>query len=191
MELSTWTSVISWCEERVGPLKNCTNPKPTDRPLAGAGPCPDPVSPAQLFAVCPSRASLSGSPETDTRVWRGAGEGLWIYMPNPPGGEPLWWASLSACPAAFTVVWLTVGLLVGDTDLKRGAAVGGIPCSRWMYSSHWTAAIYNLISKNKKTYTDIFLFFFLTFVTFPHSSKNGSKDSHVMLKFMDGWSSNT
>lgn len=128
MEL-TWTTVISWCEERDGPLKIVQTSKPTGGPLTQPGRAPGPSPPAQVS--CLSRLGLFGRPggaqhPTDKREWAGWGKIVDLStMPNFPGGdcrdEPL-----SAWPAAFTVVWLTVGLQVWNTDLRGLQWVGSL-----------------------------------------------------------------
>lgn len=135
MEFLTWTSVISWCKERVGPLKIVQTCKSTDGPLNQPGHVLNPPPPRPKFAACP-QLGLFGIPpppsllypEQTQEAWRGLGEGSWISVQHayPSWRRASWWASLSACPAAFTVVWLTVGLLVGDTDLRGQQWVGSL-----------------------------------------------------------------
>lgn len=190
MELLTWTSVINLAQEARRPFNYLKkkNKREKERkhvinrlPLEPARPCPDPrpLTPPQLkFAVCPA------GPHSDTG-W-GRIVDICPNKPNPPGGRASWRASQSACPPAFTVVWLTVGLLVGYTDL-RGSS--GWILFWWMYSSQWTAAIYNLISKDH-------IHWFLLFSTPSpqpldhwrhfHIVPNGSKYSQVMFTLMDG-----
>lgn len=158
MELLTWTSVISWCKEHVGPLKIVQTCNQPTAPWPSQA-VPWPRLPSPVFCRLSQPGISLGQPRTDTGVWRGLGKdcGSLYNMPNPPGGEPLWWASLSACPAAFTVVWLTVGP-PGGGHWPKGGSSGWDPLFWWMYSSHWTAAIYNLISR-KMIYTDFSSFF--------------------------------
>lgn len=108
--------------------------------------------------------------------------------PEPSAGEP---QDEPVCPAAFTVVWLTVGLLVvvvvvGGGPLTHEGSGGRDLMFWWMYSSHWTSAI--LQSHLKKLITLIFLFFFLSyFVPLQefHRSKVAANKLHVVFRIVD------
>lgn len=185
MELLTWTSEISWCTEHIGPLnmyKHITH--------WAARPCPQPVSPTHESSR-PTQIE-EPLPWADSRAWkrpRRSGGSLYS-TPEPPAGEP---CDEPVCPAAFTVVWLTLGLLVvvvvGRHWPTRGSG-GWELMFWWMYSSHWTSAI--LQSHLKIDYTDFSFFFFLCFssvvlrsFTKVPSFQSGSKHL-VMFRIVDG-----
>lgn len=202
MEFLTWTSVISWCKERVGPLKIVQTCKPTDGPLNQRGRALTPSPQPKFCRLSSPRSGLFSwrsrrSPAATNRHGsvKRAGEGAWISVQH---AYPSWrrasrWASLSACPAAFTVVWLTVGLLVGDADLRGQQWVGSLVLMNVFLSvdsGHLQSHLKN----------DVHWYFFfllplllcptsLTFVTFPHSSKMAAKTPSYVHNY--GWSSNT
>lgn len=153
MELLTWTSEISWCTEHIGPLnmyKHITH--------WAARPCPRPVSPTHDSSR-PTQIE-EPLPWADSRAWkrpRRSGGSLYS-APEPPAGEP---CDEPVCPAAFTVVWLTLGLLVVVVVVGRHwpprAAVGGNSCSDECIPLTGQRPFYNLISRS---ITLIFFFFF-------------------------------
>lgn len=77
----------------------------------------------------------------------------------------------------------------GGGHRPKGGSSGWDPLFWWMYSSHWTVAIYNLISKKQNQDIHWFNCLFYpnvphTFVTFPLGSWNSSE--HLMFRSMDG-----
>lgn len=200
MEFFTWASVISWCKEHVGPLKNLYQHITDWLTLEPARPCPHPVSPAQVCRLSQLGlfSSPGGAPRPEQTLeceegWGGILD-LCTTCLTLLEERALWWASLSACPAAFTVVWLTVGLLVGDTDPRGQQWVGSLVLMNVFLSldsGHLQSHL------KKMTYTDFFFFLYVcflsyfshTFVTFPHSSKMAAKTSSYVQIY--GWSSNT
>lgn len=184
MELLTWTSEISWCTEHIGPLnmyKHITH--------WAARPCPRPVSPTHDSSR-PTQIE-EPLPWADSRAWkrpRRSGGSLYS-APEPPAGEP---CDEPVCPAAFTVVWLTLGLLVVVVVVGRHwpprAAVGGNSCSDECIPLTGQRPFYNLISRS---ITLIFFFFFPPFAFLLSSSvplrKSQSGSKHfVMFRIVDG-----
>lgn len=103
--------------------------------------------------------ALSRQRSLKTAVEGGGGLRVsWQHTPEPPAGEP---RHEPVCPAAFTVVWLTLGLLVVVVVVAGGTDPRG---QRWVGSHVLMNVFLSLdighltISSQKLNYTDFFFF---------------------------------
>lgn len=169
------------------PFNNCTNAQTHRRALEPAIGHVLHVSP-QAQVSSPSRLGHFKSPPveprpgTDSSVKR-AGEGLWICPTCLTLLEESLVMSHSVCLSSCIHRSVTYCRPPGRGQQWVGSSFW------WMYSSQWTAAIYNLISKI--IYTVVFFFVFLCSIFITHLLNfdivpTWQQRLHVILRIING-----